>query len=204
MREFEDDIMDGVNAWYVRKDGEVKGPFARGLLLRHRVLGRLRAEDEVSIDRINWFRAMEIPALDPSASMPVRVARQSGEGLEWSQERERARKRWMEERWRPNREAHERSNGVAGHDAESRQPGPQTPGPRGLEPSSWITDLTPVRSIITAGVVVVLLVFAAWMMNRFEDKAPMSIRLLPGAAPTCESNGAGVTPLPGCASRETR
>lgn len=186
MRVYGDDIMDGVNAWYVRKDGEVKGPFARGLLLRHRVLGRLRAEDEVSVDRINWFLAMEIPALDPDTAMPVRAARQAEDGLEWAQERDRARRRWMEERWRSDRKGQKAD--MNQEENSRRAAGQTTPGPRDILPNPLSTDMPVMRSVIIAGGVLLLLVFSAWLMNRYEDKSPLSIRLMPSTA-ECAAGG---------------
>lgn len=40
--------------WFTRHNGEVKGPFTRALLKSNWLLGRLNAQDEISVDRQHW------------------------------------------------------------------------------------------------------------------------------------------------------
>ncbi|ROR35140.1 pentapeptide repeat-containing protein [Inmirania thermothiophila] len=51
--------------WYTRRGGAVRGPFPTGLVRRFVLLGRLRPEDEVSLDRVAWSRLGEHPELVP-------------------------------------------------------------------------------------------------------------------------------------------
>jgi hypothetical protein len=40
--------------WYSRRDGVVRGPFAAEAITRYLLLGRIRLDDELSIDRAAW------------------------------------------------------------------------------------------------------------------------------------------------------
>ncbi len=40
--------------WYVRRNGQVKGPFLTAQITRNILLGRVRSEDEISVDNENW------------------------------------------------------------------------------------------------------------------------------------------------------
>ncbi len=40
--------------WFVRRNGEIKGPFLTAQITRNILLGRLSSEDEISIDEHNW------------------------------------------------------------------------------------------------------------------------------------------------------
>ena len=40
--------------WFVRKNGEVKGPFLTAQISRNILLGRLKTDDEISVDEQNW------------------------------------------------------------------------------------------------------------------------------------------------------
>ena len=79
------------NKWFLRKDGEVRGPFPAGLLSRYLLLGRINEEDEVSSDANEWSPIKDVPELIPDVmkgdlSDPL------------VQERLQAARRWADER----------------------------------------------------------------------------------------------------------
>lgn len=79
------------NKWYLRKNGEVRGPFPSGLLSRYLLLGRVNEEDEISSDAHEWFPIKDVPELIPDVmkgdlSDPL------------VQERLQAARRWADER----------------------------------------------------------------------------------------------------------
>jgi hypothetical protein len=39
------------NAWYVRRNNQIKGPFPAGQIAQSLILGRFSLQDEVSLDR---------------------------------------------------------------------------------------------------------------------------------------------------------
>ena len=133
--------MAGPAAWYIRRGNQVTGPFPHGLLVRYRELGRLKPPDEVSADGVNWFRLDEVPALaiqpiDDSARRR-RQARSEGE-IDWTRERGRARRRWLEERWIPDRRT-----GESGDDAEGQPRGPdRRSDPKARESVHFASDKT--------------------------------------------------------------
>ncbi|AKH19550.1 pentapeptide repeat-containing protein [Sedimenticola thiotaurini] len=51
--------------WYVRRDGEIKGPHPPGAIRRFVLLGRVRVDDEVSIDKIDWLPVSKVPDVVP-------------------------------------------------------------------------------------------------------------------------------------------
>ncbi len=52
--------------WYVRRGGEVRGPFPAELVTRYILLGRVRDGDELSVDREFWRSLAELPYLYPA------------------------------------------------------------------------------------------------------------------------------------------
>ena len=86
--------------WYVRKQGEVRGPFPAGAVIQDRLVGRISADDELSPDREEWrgfdawpeLNAFAVPSATSSAAEP-----------QWLRERAKARLRWADERGAPNR-----------------------------------------------------------------------------------------------------
>jgi uncharacterized protein YjbI with pentapeptide repeats len=116
--------------WYVRKAGEVGGPYPVTILQRHLLLGRLHTDDEVSLDKLAWQRIGEIPEISslPDAGLDPRhpVKRH------WRKERQAAALRWIDERWGPDRRA--RKEGEQFADIEKRETGDrrQEPEPEAI------------------------------------------------------------------------
>ncbi len=52
-------------AWYTRREGIVRGPFAPAHITRHILLGRIRLDDELSHDRVTWRLTRSIASLLP-------------------------------------------------------------------------------------------------------------------------------------------
>ena len=40
--------------WYTRREKEIRGPFPAGLITRYILLGRIREDDELSVDQLSW------------------------------------------------------------------------------------------------------------------------------------------------------
>lgn len=79
------------NAWYIRKDNRLTGPFPSGQISQLLVVGRLSLQDEVSHDKENWAKIASIEYLIPE----VIIEDSSDEGI---QERLAAARRWADER----------------------------------------------------------------------------------------------------------
>lgn len=62
--------------WYIRRAGEVRGPFPCGAVRRSVLLGRIRLDDEASIDRNNWQLVSKVPDVVPPE---VRKALETGD-----------------------------------------------------------------------------------------------------------------------------
>ncbi len=55
--------------WFVRREGQVKGPFLTAQISRNILLGRLNYDDEVSVDEINWQKVIKQPELIPEVML---------------------------------------------------------------------------------------------------------------------------------------
>jgi hypothetical protein len=51
--------------WFARRNGIVRGPFTDEHMARYVLLGRIRVNDELSLDRVRWRPAGEYPRLFP-------------------------------------------------------------------------------------------------------------------------------------------
>ncbi|MDH5358402.1 MAG: pentapeptide repeat-containing protein [Gammaproteobacteria bacterium] len=47
--------------WYTRQKGSIKGPFNAAIIGNNLLLGRLKPNDEVSIDQVNWYQLVSQP-----------------------------------------------------------------------------------------------------------------------------------------------
>lgn len=101
--------MTGSNTWYVRRKGEVQGPYPAGLVSRYILLGRLKETDQVSTDRETWRTVSDVPELIPEI-----LRGDTSDPL--FQERLEAARRWADERDR-NRRA---SQGASASGGEQR------------------------------------------------------------------------------------
>jgi len=85
--------MSTSKAWYIRHlvDMEVKGPFPAGQISQEILLGRHKAEDEVSHDKVQWHKICEVEELLPN------VLSSGAEQPEF-EDRLAAARRWADER----------------------------------------------------------------------------------------------------------
>lgn len=51
--------------WYIRKDGEITGPFNGSVITNHLIVGRLSMRDEVSADKQHWLPLKQQARLHP-------------------------------------------------------------------------------------------------------------------------------------------
>jgi hypothetical protein len=51
--------------WYIRKQGEITGPFNGSVIMNHLIVGRLSMDDEVSADSKQWLPLAQHPGLHP-------------------------------------------------------------------------------------------------------------------------------------------
>lgn len=85
--------MSTSKAWYIRHlaDMEIKGPFPAGQISQEILLGRHKAEDEVSHDKEQWYKIRDVPALLPH------ILNNDAEQPEF-EDRLAAARRWADER----------------------------------------------------------------------------------------------------------
>ena len=94
------------NRWYVKKDGQTRGPYPSGAVVQDRLVGRLADADLISADQIEWkpFNAWPelVHALTASPSHAGGTERD-----DWLAERNNARARWADQRSGDDRRAGE-------------------------------------------------------------------------------------------------
>lgn len=61
------DADGSADSWFVRRGGEVEGPFPSGRIRHDLLEGQVAMEDEVSRDQQHWQRVAEVPAVVPHA-----------------------------------------------------------------------------------------------------------------------------------------
>lgn len=88
--------MPSIHVWYVRRKGEVKGPYPAGLITRYILLGRIREDDEVSPDGSVWTLVQEHRELIPDVIKAATTDPAAQQRLE-------AARRWADERGTPRR-----------------------------------------------------------------------------------------------------
>jgi uncharacterized protein YjbI with pentapeptide repeats len=85
--------------WYIRRGGQISGPFPANLISRAWLLGRYRATDEASSDQVSWAPLDAIPDLRPHiGGVKYRVVGSADAPLDWLGERRAAALRWHDER----------------------------------------------------------------------------------------------------------
>jgi hypothetical protein len=193
----------GPAAWYIRRNGEVSGPFPHGLLVRYRELGRLKAPDEVSADGVNWFKLEEVPALADITVVDQSTNAAAGlEGeVDWARERGRARRRWLEERWIPDR----RTSGGNETDARRTRGPDRRTDPTARESVHFGSDAAaPVNRWASAAIALAVLMavgasgFAVW---RLAPSNTLQVFLLKPPASDCSALPAPGVPWGGCDKR---
>lgn len=94
------------NRWYVKKDGQTRGPYPAGAVVQDRLVGRLTDADLVSVDQTEWKPFGDWPELvHAMTASPLHSG--GSEHDSWLAERNNARARWADQRSGEDRRAAE-------------------------------------------------------------------------------------------------
>ena len=134
-------------SWFVRRRGEVKGPFETAQVARFLADGKLKASDYLSLDKRDWRHPADWPAFARQVDLLVRQRNENRERAPapLSSEHDQARHRLVGER---------RRRRAASPDSAS-DPSPRIPKPRGA-------SLAPAL----IGVLVLAMAAVAWWLSR--------------------------------------
>jgi hypothetical protein len=175
------DKRSGIELWFTRRDGEVRGPHPAGLISRFLLIGRLTPDDEVSPDRENWQPIHTQPHLIPEEITQADTP--SG------------RERLLQARLREDERLRERRRSADGTNtpAERRGPDRRRPEPQEmishrLKRVQWLSrprenwdaamrGPTPWLLAAAATLGAILLLF--WAMDRGEPASPPACHLPP-------------------------
>ena len=94
------------NRWYVKKDGQSRGPYPSGAVVQDRLVGRLADADLISADQIEWKPFSAWPELVHAITASPRHP-DGSERDHWLAERNNARARWADQRAGEDRRAAE-------------------------------------------------------------------------------------------------
>jgi hypothetical protein len=61
--------------WYIRREGEITGPFNGSVIMNHLIVGRLSMDDEVSADSKKWLPLAQQPNLHPDTASEDKARR---------------------------------------------------------------------------------------------------------------------------------
>lgn len=86
------------NLWFLRRDGQVSGPYPALLIRRDLMLGRVQASDEASVDQVFWTPVGQVPDFQPRIRVKQRVVGPADSPVDWYEERRQAALRWADER----------------------------------------------------------------------------------------------------------
>ena len=168
-------------ALYVKRGDSIGGPFARGLLERHLELGRLAATYLLGVDRTHWWPAESILALEDSLPVEAAVSPGAETDLDWTEERRRARRRWIDERSGTDRralsEAAAPAEARSGRDRRAPDSGPELPPQFGAPDDAGATGAR--RSLVIVTAVIVVLVGIGLYAWFFGPRLAPRIQLLP-------------------------
>ena len=87
--------------WYIQHADSITGPFPPQVVSQYLLLGRIRLDDQVSPDKVNWLPLGDIPELLPK-ELQLEVDESNPEARMWHEERIKAARRWAEERFGPD------------------------------------------------------------------------------------------------------
>lgn len=86
------------NLWFIRRAGQVSGPFPAKLISRDLMMGRVLPSDEASIDQVFWTPANDVPEFKSRIKVKQRIVGPADSPVDWYEERRQAALRWADER----------------------------------------------------------------------------------------------------------
>ena len=91
--------------WYIKRGSAISGPFPEPLVASYLLLGRLREDDTLSLNRLDWAPPSAIPELQEAAAR-MGAGGGASDDPEWREERHHAALRWLDDRKSPDPRGH--------------------------------------------------------------------------------------------------
>ncbi len=191
--------MNTYRLWQIKKNGQISGPFPENLIVQHILLGRIRSEDQISLDGHFWQSFEGFPEI-------VAQIQQLSEGgdSQWREERYRASLRHLDERKRPDPRKRETpqgsTSGAVPRTGVDRRKAPETVAQHTYRESiaevdHWLTNYRPGKSVMVV-VLFGIVVLTGLAIHHFGTEAPpidLGLR-----AATCDSPPSGRVDWHGC------
>jgi hypothetical protein len=179
-------------SFLLRRSGEISGPHPRGLLRRHRALGRIGPTDEVSIDGVEWIMVEACIDLTEGEVATSQATSPAGDPA-WVEERRQARLRWLDERTQPDRRAAVDAPVLDGRSGPDRRANPLPP--RKLFGPTENPVSRPNGSLRVTMLVVVVVALSSLLLLWLVPQHVLRVRLLDnGASPGTRFSAASMLP----------
>lgn len=170
--------------WQVKRGGQVAGPFPESLIVQHILLGRIVADDLISMDGHAWKSYRETPEIIEQISSMIGQDMTSSSDPAWREERLRAVLRYVDERKHLDPRTREaldaaKINMRSGID---RRKIPETVEQHShrvaiAETDQWIKNYRPGKSMAAVALFFAALLIA-WVFQQFGSKdVPVDIGL---------------------------
>ncbi len=192
--------MTTYRVWQVKRDGQVTGPFPENLIIQHILIGRIHADDLLSMDGHFWKTFGNTPEILEQ----IRLLKGNEADSHWQEERQHAFMRNADERKRPDPRSHESveqaTAWMALRKGEDRRKKPETVEQHAYretvaEVDDWLSSDRSVKSM-AAPVLLVLAVLTGLALYYFGSEDPqIDIGL---QAANCDAQPASKVDWHGC------
>lgn len=194
--------MTAYRVWQVKRGETISGPFPESLILQHILLGRILADDQISMDGHFWQSFENTPEI--LEQLRRHVADENEHDPEWHAERLRAILRHADERKRPDPRSYETSEdkaewAVLRSGGERRNVAETVEQYRYRETvaevDQWLQQHHPGKSL-TVVMLFCIALLVAWTFHRFgSQQPPIDIGL---RAATCDVQPVSKVDWHGC------
>jgi hypothetical protein len=177
--------MSVYRVWQIKRDGQVTGPFPENLIVQHVLLGRIVADDLISMDGHAWKSYRETPEIIEQISHMMGGEVASTADPAWHDERLRAVLRYVDERKHldpRSQEAQDAAEKFIMRSGIDRRKVPETVEQHShrvtiAESDQWFKDRHPGKNIVAVALLFIV-VLVAWSFQRFGSKdVPVDIGL---------------------------
>jgi hypothetical protein len=190
--------------WQVKRGDERLGPFPEPLVCQYILLGRIHADDLLSIDGHFWAPYPDIPELMKGIDRILGAGEAEIADPAWREERRRAVLRHLDERKRPDRRIGQNGQ-VATHgqrQGQERRKTPESEEQLAYRRIAHEVDQSLRRRIATPPVVAALLMaallVAGWALYYFQPREPLKVDLRSKVAGNCDALPAKGVDWHGC------
>lgn len=190
--------------WLVKRGDERLGPFPEPLVCQYILLGRIHADDLLSVDGHFWASYSDIPELMKGIDRILGAGEAEVADPAWREERRRAVLRHLDERKRPDRRIDQNSQTSAHRQRQGRERRKTPESEEQLiyrriahEVDQSLRRRSTTTPIVAAFLMAALLV-AGWALYHFQPREPLKVDLHSKVVGNCDAPPAKGVDWHGC------